>query len=272
MKPSRRATAIQPMPQPLGFQVSSSRRLSGPGPLLVFLVMAGRLAAQQPQPLSPPAPASRLEQLESTYHLNLRRYHAPILQDYLAQLETLKQKLNTQRRPADAGQVDKEILHVKNLIATTGIFPYTSINPSSPLAATEPGSEQRRRHTLALHAADAVSPAPITTEAREALPLGSIAWNIPKLPAGAYDVLMVYTAATLAQPEPILLTLDDQQLISTLPVSRATGNNEAYRAFKLGRLTLNNPVNNRIIAIQNGNPAVPSLRLRNLLLVRAQED
>src|SRR6478609_2788715 len=48
---------------------------------------------------------SRLDQLEATYESNLRALDAPILQDYLRQLDFLKSQLIARNRADDAKQV-----------------------------------------------------------------------------------------------------------------------------------------------------------------------
>src|SRR5262245_20562788 len=68
--------------------------------------------------------AGRLQQLEETYLSNLRKYHAPVIQDYLAALQKLKESA-AERGPGDGfPPIDTEIDRVRKVSATTGVFPY----------------------------------------------------------------------------------------------------------------------------------------------------
>src|SRR6476620_6604559 len=70
---------------------------------------------------------SRLEQLESTYQANLRALHAPLLQDYIRQLDLVKSQFIARNRLTDAQQVDAEIARVRTIASTTGVFPYSEV-------------------------------------------------------------------------------------------------------------------------------------------------
>ena len=99
--------------------------------LRLILLLPGFVIAQSPS-------ASRLEQLEATYLTNLRPLHAPVLQDYLRQLELLKNQFTARNRADDARQVDAEIQRVKSIISTTGVLPYPAVHP--PPTGASPAS------------------------------------------------------------------------------------------------------------------------------------
>jgi|GEM_PF-5669691 len=230
--------------------------------------------------------ASRLKQAESTYLYNLRRIHAPLLQEYQKKLETLLQQYSVQGNNDAVDSVQKELQHVRKLLSTTGILPYdlpalkkhqqqdllaTDLNANASGMGNGADPDKKESFTLSLHAKDAISPVAVSEEARRALPLGSIAWNVTDMPAGNYEVLMVYSAHTLLQDEPLLLTLGAQQVMTELPAERATGRDETFRVFRLGNLVVPTDISNQTVTLQNGNPAVPKLRVSNVLFVKGKE-
>ncbi|TLD71929.1 hypothetical protein FEM03_04175 [Phragmitibacter flavus] len=232
---------------------------------LVILLFASLPArAQQTEDIS-----SRLQQAEATYQLKLREIHTPILKDYLRKLETLQSRLPN---PDHLAQVTREAQKIRQLIATTGILPTDVPRKIDPPAL--PGTDRdrdRARPTLSLQASEAISPVAVTPEARNALPLGSIAWNVTKLPPGKYDVLLVFAAEALTADEPIMLTVGTYQLISHLKPDLVTGGDDVFRIFKLGNLVIDSPIADQTLTLQNGNPTVPRLRIRNVLFVRSSQ-
>jgi hypothetical protein len=153
---------------------------------------------------TPPTPAARLEQLDGTYSSNLRKYHAPVILDYLRDLEKLRQNLSSQSRDAEALQVQAEIDKTKKLSTSTGLLSYDPLKPPpepqqpSPSKPPPPGKGGRRfspdaitlsitNATNATPAAGTVKPAPDD----KALPLGHAEWRVDKIPAGVYEVMLI---------------------------------------------------------------------------------
>lgn len=234
-------------------------------------------AATTPAPAAAasPSPASKLEQLESTYLFSLRKFHGPVLLDYQRELERLKQQLIARNRPEDAKQVDAEIEYVKTLTTTTGVLPYTSLIPPPPAppapADLPPGPPRRNKmpnSALTLTATEVSKTSlPMNVKA-DGLPLGSIEWPVSKLPAGNYDVVMLYSCAALETPEKITLNFAGKAFNVSLPIERVTGSETSYRPYRIAKITLDQDVTDSTLSVQSETPASPRLFIRGVYLVR----
>ncbi len=105
---------------------------------LLSLVAAAHLMAQGTD--ATPTPAARLDQLDSTYSTNLRLYHAPVILDYLRELEKLRQSYAAKGSNDEAAQVQAEIDKAKKLSTSTGLLSYDPLKP-----AADPKGERRAR-------------------------------------------------------------------------------------------------------------------------------
>jgi hypothetical protein len=111
-------------------------RSSAPGNCALFMLVCAVVAL----PLSA---QTRLEQLEATYLANLRTIHAPILQEYVRQLELLKNRYSTRGQTEEAKRADEELVRIKAIANTSGVLPYTTLeaaaaSPTGPGAAPAP--------------------------------------------------------------------------------------------------------------------------------------
>ncbi len=248
--------------------------------LLLFLGKTDGHAQTVAEPPATPVPAaaspsaiSKLEQLESTYLFSLRRFHGPVLLDYQRELERLKQQLVARGRPDDAKYVEAEIEYIKTLSTTTGVLPYNALMPPPPVpsADTPPGSLRRNKMpnaTLSLAAEEASKTSlPMNVKA-EGLPLGAIEWTVNKLPAGYYDIVMLYACPALDKPEKIALTFAGKDFYATLPVDRATASDTLYRPYRLTKIMLDQDVTGATLSIQGESPASPRLFVKGVFFIK----
>lgn len=245
----------------------------------VFDASAQTTAKNTGAPASITPTVTRLEQLDSTYLISLRKFHGPVLLDYQRELERLKQLLIARNRPDDARHVDAEIEYVKTLITTTGVLPYTALIPPPPeqpapadLASSLPRNRKKMPDTpaLSLSAAETSrSSLPMNAKA-EGLPIGSAEWPVKKLPAGNYDVVMFFSCASLEKPEKITLRFAGQEFNTTLPIERATGADLNYRPYRIAKIVLDQDVTDGTLSIQGEAPDSPHLFIRGIFLLRKE--
>lgn len=239
------------------------RLLKASFPALMLPVFLG---AQSPSP-------SRLEQLEATYLTNLRLLHGPVLQDYLRQLELLKTQFTLRNRMEDARQVDAEIQRVKSIISSTGVLPYPA--PPAPPAGAEPAATtspavQTPENSAALPAflaAEAFKSGEMNTKLG-AVPIGSAEWRVFRLPAGTYDLLVVFSCDALPLPEIVTVRIGGQQVKATITPDRATGSVESFRLLRLCSLTLDADVTSGTLAIEGSDAASARIWLRKIMFAR----
>ncbi|CAN5730728.1 hypothetical protein BH11VER1_BH11VER1_27600 [soil metagenome] len=225
-----------------------------------------------------PSTVSKLEQLESTYLFSLRKFHGPVLLDYQRDLERLKQQLIARSRPDDAKYVEAEIEYIKTLSTTTGVLPYTALIPPppasvqpSPAADTAPGPLRRNKMptaALSLNATEASKTSLPLNAKTEGLPLGAIEWPVSKLPAGNYDIVMLYACTALDKPEKIALTFAGKNFNATLPVDRVTASDTLYHPYRLAKVMLEQDVANSTLSIQSESPASPHLFVKGVFFIK----
>jgi hypothetical protein len=238
--------------------------------------MAGTLTAQLPQaPMLDNfvSPEARLEMMEKTYATNLRPIHGPVMQDYLRELDLLKNKMTASGRTAEAKAVDDEIARIRQAATTTGVFPFAtassspsadSAKPAAPEPAKPTAEANAPRTALALQSSKANGS---TLAAGSASPLGSIDWTVEKLAAGTYDVAMVFACPPLDAPEDLTLTFAGGVHSFKLPAERATGSEKNFRIFRLGTITVDKDVTAGNLRLQSAAPT-PKLLVRSVILSR----
>lgn len=138
-------------------------------------------------------PASfTLEELRSTYQKELKKVHAPVLQDYLRELNTLRY---SSLKTAEQAAVQAEISRVQSIIQGTGLFqPHAAernppnTTPAQPVASAESG-------IVAVLRPEDSSPPPRLDAKKgppSALRLGVATWQCKALPAGNYELIASY--------------------------------------------------------------------------------
>lgn len=224
---------------------------------------------------------SRLEQLEATYQTNLRPLHAPVLQDYARQLELLKNQLIARNRVADAKQVEAEIARVKEIATTTGVLPYTELQAAlappvvaaaasgTPEAATTrptppPAKAPPASALPTLLAAEAFRGSDLDTKT-SSVPIGSAEWRIFKLPAGTYDVLVIFASDALTAPQEITLNLAGKETKGSITPNNATGSPETFRVHRLCQVKVDGDVNNGTLSLTAAAQDKPAIWIKKIM-------
>lgn len=220
------------------------------------------------------SPEARLQALENTYAANLRVLHGPVLQDYLRDLEILKNQLVAQGNKADATAVDTEIAAVRKAASTNGVFPLASLlpAPSTPAgqalapeaASTKKPSSRKSGPMLTLQASDALGS---TTAPGAAASLGELGWSVQSLAAGTYEVAMVYACPALDAPEEVTVSIAGVQQSHKVVPNRATGSGKNFRILRIGTITLDQDIGASTLTLRTSSPT-PHLYIRSVILSR----
>jgi hypothetical protein len=242
--------------------------------LLAFMALPPVSRAQQG---TPPQQQSRLEQYEATYQANLRTLHAPLFQDYLRMLESLKVSYTSRNRLSDVRLVDAEIARMKSIMATTGVFPSTELQAAlaagPDAAAPAPATPQPAPATSpSAKSASPALPTLLAAEARGlavdgktgAVPLGSAEWQINKMPAGTFDLFMVFASDSLVLPEQVTVNLGGHDFKGAVGTDRATGSPETFRLLRLCQVTLDTEVSNVPLTLTAATKSKPVLWVKRI--------
>jgi hypothetical protein len=226
---------------------------------------------------SPPAKAetSRLQQMENTYQLNLRKLHAPLLTDYLRDLERLRQSYIAKDHPLEAKKVEDEIAKVKKLSATTGTFDFTPPKKDQPPPPPPALAKLKRlaANTITLLAAEATvtsanSTAIVKDSRGKAILLGQATWKNVSIPAGTYEILAVRASAKIEAPRVLTFTIADHAVTCPLQPSDATKDDDSFRLLHIGTLTLETDLNDASVSLQLDKPENPIFWLRSLVIAK----
>lgn len=104
----------------------------------------------------------------------------------------------------------------------------------------------------------------------EGLPIGSAEWPVKKLPAGNYDVIMLFSCASLEKPERITLHFAGQEFNSTLPIERATGSDNSYKPYRIAKIVLDQDITDGTLSIQSEASATPHFFIRSIFLLKRE--
>ena len=242
----------------------------------VACAFAAALSAQTTD--SPPAKTetSRLQQMENTYQLNLRKLHAPLLTDYLRDLERLRQSYIAKDHPLEAKKVEDEIAKAKKLTASTGTFDFTPPKKDQPPPSPPPQLAKLKRlaaNAITLQAEEATvtsanSTAIVKDSRGKAILLGQASWKNVSIPAGTYEILAVRASAKIEAPRVITFTIADHTVTCPLKPSDATKDDDSFRILRLGTLTLETDVTEAFVSLQLDQPENPIFWLRSLVIAK----
>ncbi|HEY2573872.1 MAG TPA: hypothetical protein VGH65_07375 [Verrucomicrobiaceae bacterium] len=237
-------------------------------------------------PESVQTPAARFEQLDKTYTSNLRKYHAPIIQEYLTALEKLKQTMEQRDRNESAASVQAEIDKVRRLAAGPGLLPYDVLKPA-PAANEEqqPASKPAEKSTkksgpavaviLAAAAAksDSIDSAtfPDKPDGR-AVAVGSAEWTIEKISAGEYRVSILYSCAGKPGDANMGVRLAQNRLQHPLTGANATGGVNEFRIARLGLIRVEKDLANEPLVLQNSDPTGKPIWVRQVIISKSTEE
>ncbi len=238
-------------------------------------------AAAAPAP-APPAtvvaphqdPPNRLAQIERTYQANLRLRHQPVLQEYIRELEALRQRFTAQRRYDDAKAVDTELLHLRTVSSTSGVLSYASLTaPGGNAAASaspnnlagsdnnmpegKPPKPGKPAQALVLSYETATASPKESDPVKRAVPLGTATWQASALPAGTYDIHLLYTGTDWGRDLPLTISYAGQQLSANLRQGQETKSTDQFRIRRIATITLpsSTPADTFTLAVATPSPA-----------------
>lgn len=200
MRPNR-PTARPLPPLPTSDSVRRPHVSAGP-PWLAAALIAGALQAgaiaQSPEPVE-----SRIDHLESLYQQRTADDRAPLLRQYIEQLEALRQNLVTQNRDDNVRAVEREIERARNALAN-GTELQLPAEAEALVDAEDLEAVAAYRRSLPDDAFVLLLPGGFTTSVAttwsqlrqtptlmgdQTASLGSRAWSATRLPAGDYEVV-----------------------------------------------------------------------------------
>ncbi|MCA1963598.1 MAG: hypothetical protein LDL31_06605 [Prosthecobacter sp.] len=238
--------------------------------LCLGMVCSGRAFSQETVP-----DASRLTQLETIYHQQLRTKHVPLLSQYLIQLQ------QQAARAADPSSYQAEIARVQALISSGGMVDLvtaarelaTGTPPSSPAPApAAKGQAITGKKVLSLTPALAhsIRPVPTGSAIPENAAVGRVAWRLDAVEPGTYQVVLHFSQSADAQAEVLLqLAFAGQLLEAKLPPAPAPlteGGKRRFQLLRLGELKLEQRVEGAEMTLTAGDPESKSILLRHLHL------
>lgn len=262
------------MPQaPVQGSWSSVVRQFGPQLVFILLLCCGyttsHAQAQAPPsaPASPSSPASpsvasKLQEYESKYQDNLRKIHAPLLQQYLADLTALLPRMVV---APDKEAVKAEIARVEKTIAEGGTL---NLSPPQPQALAAANNKPGIIFTL--EPSEASTP-PVTNLAGDAVtPIGQAAWTLSKLPAGSYSLVVHYSCPQVPAAAVLSFTFAGVTKEREIKPSAATVKDKNYRLFTLP-LVVTHDTTMEQVKLTSKDGGAPWFFVRQIVIVKPKE-
>ncbi len=241
---------------------------------LAILSVFTTLSAQTPA--TPATPATNLDQLDSTYHTNLRKYHAPVIQDYLRELNKLKQALAGRSRDMDAALVQAEIDKVNKLASIPGLLPYDSLSAPAADRSAKVSTDKKMEAAIVLSLGSETrgSPDNSTLKVRptgKALPIGAAEWAVEKITPGKYRVAMQYTCPEISEGVVITARIGTASVQRKLTSEDITGSLDEFRFAKLGTLTIDQEFSKEHFILQCPEPTKAFIWVRQVILTKIKD-
>lgn len=227
-------------------------------------------------------PAGRLEQLEETYSSNLRKYHAPIIQEYLVSLEKLRQTMSQRGRTERISDVQSEIDRVKKIKAGSGLLPYESLSTvpgentferqlTTGAGMVKSSNEARQPASIILVAASAKRFAPKLDSLSDkpdsrAVPVGAAEWQIDQISAGDYRISILYSCAGKPADSTIIASFGQNSVSRAFTAANATGGINEFRIARLGNIRIDKSFTGASLVLQNGDPALAAIWVRQVII------
>lgn len=226
---------------------------------LFILLLGCRLVQAQTLPVpkvSPLPTRPGLQELEATYTENLRKVQAPLMQQYLIEL----QKLLSTAAEQEAQAIRDEAAQVQRLLAEGGIV--NLMPPKTPVdrtATSSPGIT----FTLEPHEAS-----PVPTE-NSVVPIGEASWTLSRLPPGTYELIAQYSCPNLPQTAAkIEASYAGQRIFKEMRPSQLTKDKETFRVMRLGRFQVDTEKRREAVTIRSTGPGEAWLFIKQALLVK----
>uniref|UniRef100_UPI000ADE4481 hypothetical protein n=1 Tax=Verrucomicrobium spinosum TaxID=2736 RepID=UPI000ADE4481 len=102
------------------------------------------------------------------------------------------------------------------------------------------------------------------------LSLGVAEWSVPSLPAGSYDLSIVFSAAKLDNDAEIRAFFNGNDLTATLSADRATGSDQTFRIFRIGHITLAQDVTNEVLQMRSNLP-LGQMQVKNVIFAEPRK-
>lgn len=223
------------------------------------MALATTLCAQtavKPEEGSPQR--SLLEAKEQIYQARLKEIQAPLLTDYLAELNALL--LNT-TKPADEAAVKAEMERVNKMIIS-GVVEMYAAKPA-------PSATDKKTVTGIVFSLDPHEAMPAPAEGMP-VPLGKAAWNLSLLPAGNYELVAYCACSKLPVTPAITIDYHGTTLTREFKVSNVTKNDSTFRLVRLGQLKLTEDVKMEKITVTSSDTGEPWLFVKQILITRAR--
>lgn len=250
------------------------------------LTLSVNAPAQTPE--TGQTPAERLERLDETYTSNLRKYHSPIIQEYLTALEKLRQTMAQRSGGDEPAAVQAEIDRVRGIYNGSGLLPYEILKPPPPDTkggappAPKPPAEKPPKKAgstdaiiLAAAAAKNTSPDPTTLPEKpdgRAVPVGSDEWRIEKMTAGEYRISILYSCAGKPVNSTIVARIGQNSVQHPLTAAHATGGVNEFRIAKLGVISLEKDSVGESLVLQNSDPSSAAIWVRQVIIAKNTEN
>lgn len=132
------------------------------------------------------------------------------------------------------------------------------------------GMGMAKRAGLVLHPNTAKVQGVPADPAAKTLSLGVAEWNVPSLPAGTYDLNIVFSAARLDSDVEIRAFFDGNDLTGTLNADRATGSDQTFRIFRLGQITVGRDLTNELLQMRSNVP-LGQLLVKNVIFAEPRK-
>ena len=241
----------------MGTEERTMRSLGLIGLLILLVRIALAQGAVSPE-VGPPTP-SRLQSMEAIYQKNLKAAQAPLLKEYLADLNAM-----LLRAPAsDAPAITAEIARVNKMIAS-GVIEFSAAKPAAP--PTNVGRPLPSSGVVfSLDPNEAVPPQP----ADGFVPIGSASWTLSLLPAGTYEIIAQYNCTTLPTGSAkVKLDYHGNSFTRELKANHLTTKDGSFRVMRLGQITLTEDVKLEKVTLSSVEPGEPWFFVKHILIAK----
>ncbi|MDB6137170.1 MAG: hypothetical protein JWO94_242 [Verrucomicrobiaceae bacterium] len=235
---------------------------------LALLFWAGAAMKTSAQVVTPDGtpPASRLEQLETTYNELLKGTHEPLLKNYLATLQAMQGKALT---AADTAALKAETARVQDIIAGKSIVEF-----EVPKSEVSPAAKVVRKSGI-VFTLDPVEAFPLPANASNpdaVVPLGTAAWKLSSLPPGTYDVVAHYACPAPPPAAKLHVSFAGQEADRELKAAQTTTDAKTFRVMRLCQFTLKQEASLQTLVITASPSGEPWLTLKQVLVVKAKSE
>lgn len=213
---------------------------------------------QPAQPDAGPPQPTRFQQLELTYVDNLKRVHAPLLQQYLGELKALMDK----SLAADAPAIKAEVARVQKMVAGTGLIEF-----SGKSQAPNPPGMGGNGIVFTLEPHEAQPP----QADDKPVPLGEASWTLSKLQAGSYDVIAHYSCEKLSASPTLKISFNGQDYTREFKPANVTKSGGAFRVMRMCQLKVKEDAAFQKFTVATASGGEPWVFVKQILIVKSKD-